>query len=204
MMKIARLIVLFCCLLVGNALAGHTPDPMIILQKVSTDMVASLQKNRAELKKNPILVRQLVNKIVVPHAYLAGMSRAVLGRDAWTKATPAERESFQKAFKDVVINTYEYALNAYTNETIKFDPIRGGYEGKTMLSVQSYVIRSDGPPVSLSYNILLKEGQWLLFDLNVEGISMLQSFRSQLASQLASGKSVGQIAKDLEKHSGSR
>ncbi len=195
-MKVSRVIVLLCCFFVGNAFAA-TPNPMVMLQKISNQMVQSLHKNRARLKGNSRLVHRLVNNIIVPHADIAGMSRAVLGRNAWNKSSSSQRRAFQRAFKDVVINTYESALNAYTNETIKFRPLRGGYQGKTMLQVQSRVVRQDGPPVSLNYRVVLKRGRWLLYDLNVEGISMLRSFRSQFASQLSRGLSVSQITANL-------
>ncbi len=197
-MKLSRIVAFLCCFFVGTAFAA-TPNPMVMLQKISNKMVQSLHKNRSQLKNNPKLVYRLVNSIIVPHADIARMSRAVLGRNAWNSASSSQRRAFQSAFKNVVINTYESALNAYTNETIKFDPLRESYQGKTRLQVQSYVIRADGPPVSLNYRVVLKGGRWLLYDLNVEGISMLQSFRAQFASQLSSGQTVSQITNNLRK-----
>lgn len=197
-MKKFRYLAILLSFVVSLAVAA-TPNPMEMLQNVSNQMVAALHQNKSRIKSNPKYVHGLVNRIVVPHADVAGMSRAVLGRNAWNSASVSARSAFQKAFKTVVINTYESALNAYTNETIKFDPMRGSYQDKKTVQVQSYVVRSDGPPVSLNYHVVLKGGRWLLYDLNVEGISMLQSFRAQFSSQISSGKSVGQIAQDLER-----
>lgn len=199
-MKISRITAFLCCFFIGTVFAA-TPNPMVMLQTISNKMVQSLRQNRPQLKSNPKLVYRLVNSIIVPHADVAGMSRAVLGRNAWNSASASQQRAFQSAFKDVVINTYESALNAYTNETIKFNPLRESYEGKTQLQVQSYVIRQDGPPVSLNYRVVLKGGRWLLFDLNVEGVSMLQSFKAQFASQLSRGMTVAQITNNLRKRS---
>lgn len=188
------LIGLYCSV----AIAANTQDPMTMLQSVSDQMIAALKKERPNLKKNPNLVYQLTNKILVPHADVAGMSRSVLGREAWQSATPAEQKAFTQAFKDVVIRTYSGALSAYTDQTIKFYPLRGGYTGKRTIEINSQIIRQDGPPVPVNYRLAFLNGEWKVYDLNVEGVSLLQSFRSQLSSELSQGKTVAQITEDLQ------
>lgn len=190
----------FLVLFFANGLmaANSPPDPMIMLRVISDNMLISLKKERPRLKKNPTLVYNMVNKILVPHADVLGMSRSVLGREAWMSATPAQQQAFANAFKDVVIRTYASALNAYTDETIVFEPIRGGYLNSNRIEVQSRILRDEGPPIPVSYRLALKNNQWVLYDLSVEGISLLQSFRAQLSSELSQGKSVAQITKDLQ------
>lgn len=191
---ITLLIGLYC----SFAVAASAQDPMAMLQSVSDQMIAALKKERPNLKKDPSLIYQLTNRILVPHADVAGMSRSVLGREAWQNATPAEQKAFTQAFKDVIIRTYSGALNAYTDETIKFHPLRGGYAGKRTVEISSDIIRTDGPSVPVNYRLALLNGEWKVYDLNVEGVSLLQSFRSQLSAELSQGKTVGQIAEDLQ------
>lgn len=187
-------------LLLSTAAMAATPDPMIMMRSMSDQMLSTLKKERANLKKDSELLYSLVNKIVVPHVDTAGMARSVLGRTVWQEATAAEQSAFIEAFKRVVVNTYSSALNAYTDETINFFPIRGGYEGQQRIKVNSEVIRSDGPPIAVNYSLALFKTVWKVYDLNVEGISLLQSFRAQFSEQIAQGKNITQITQELRQH----
>lgn len=180
--------------------ADNTPDPMIMLKQTTDTLLASLQANKTKLKADPAYVYSIVNQVLLPKVDVNIMSMSVLGRNAWAQATPGQRQQFTKAFTTTVVKTYASALNAYTNETIQFYPIRGGYQGKQILQVNSQVVRRNGPPVPVSYSLVLQNGQWRVYDLNVEGISLLQSFRSQFASQLAQGQTIAQIIANLQAH----
>lgn len=196
MKKIVCFWCLISCLWLGVAMA--TPDPIALLQSISDQMLAGLKRERPNLKQDPTIVYRLVNKILVPHADVPGMSRSVLGREAWQNASSADQKAFTSAFKDLVIRTYSSALNAYTDESVEFLPLRGGYEGKTMVEVSSSIVRSDGPSVPVNYRLILVGGVWKLYDLNVEGVSLIQSFQSQFAEEIAQGRTVGEIAKTLK------
>lgn len=199
-MKLKRLgIIVLAFFVTSVAIAAEAPNPMVMMKSVSDQMLASLKQNRPKLKANPRLVYRLVDDILLPHVDVMGMSRSVLGRRAWTSASQGQQKEFSKAFTNVVVNTYASALNAYTNETIQFYPIRGGYQGKSRISVYSKILRNDGPPVPVSYSLALINGEWKVYDLNVEGVSLLQSFHAQFASALSQGKTVAQLTRDLQK-----
>jgi phospholipid transport system substrate-binding protein len=72
--------------------------------------------------------------------------------------------------------------------------------GMKRIEVTSKIIRSDGPPIAVNYRLVYKEGVWLVYDFSVEGISMIQSFRSQFAEELSSGMSIDTLTAKLEKH----
>jgi phospholipid transport system substrate-binding protein len=184
----------------GVAFAASSPNPMVMLKNITGNLLSSLSKNQVKLRANPTYVYSIVNRILLPKVDVQVMSMTVLGRNGWYRATPSQRTQFTKAFTTTVVKTYASALNAYTNETIKFYPIRGGYQGRTVLQVNSQILRPDGPPVPVSYSLVLRNGNWKVYDLNVEGISLLQSFRSQFASQLAQGYSVAKIIQTLKSH----
>jgi phospholipid transport system substrate-binding protein len=179
-----------------NSMA-QAPDPMVMLKSVSDQMIGSLKKNRSRLKRNPKLIFKLVDRILLPYVDQAGMSRSVVGRRTWTRASKAQQRQFVRLFTNVVIDTYASALNAYTDESIRFYPIRGGYQGKKRIEVHSKVIRDDGPAVSVNYRLALKRNKWFIYDLNVEGVSLLQSFRAQFSAQISQGKTLADLNKIL-------
>lgn len=178
-------------------------SPLEMLQPTSDQMLSALKSNRATLKSDPATVYRIVNQILVPHVDLDMMSRLVLGRNIWMSATPEQRQRFKKEFTRLVINTYSAALASYTNETVKFMPIRGGYEGRSRVQVQSQIVRQDGPPVAVNYRLQNVGGDWLVYDFTVEGVSMIESFRSQFAEDLSSG-SLDSLLEKMARHNSGR
>jgi phospholipid transport system substrate-binding protein len=200
-MKLIRTsIVAFFCLCASVTWAAGSASPMPMLKSTTGRLLISLKQNRAKLRSQPTFVYSLVRKILLPRVDVRVMSMTVLGRSGWYKATPSQRTQFTKTFTTTVIKTYASALNAYTDETVKFFPVRGGTRGRSVLQVNSQIIRPDGPPVPVSYSVVLRSRVWKIYDLTVEGISLLQSFRSQFASQLAQGDSVAKIIANLKRH----
>lgn len=161
--------------------AQSSPTPM--LENTAKQILTSLQANKAQLKQNPNVIYQTVERALLPQVDVEGMSRSVLGRQAWMKASAAERQQFSQAFTKLVIRTYASPLAEYTDETIKFLPIRGSLESR-FLRVNSLIVRSNGKNIPLAYSLVNKNGQWKIYDLSVEGVSLLQSFRSQFAQAL--------------------
>lgn len=181
-MKTIKFLVLSVALFINQSLwAQSSPVPM--LQETANQILSTLKQNRATLKNNRQIIFQAVERYLLPNVDVNGMSRSVLGRQAWNKATPAERAQFSRAFTQLVIRTYATPLAEYTDETIKFSPVHGSLEQR-FLRVNSMIVRSKGNSIPLNYSMVSQNGQWKIYDLSVEGVSLLQSFRSQFAQAL--------------------
>jgi len=161
--------------------AQSSPIPM--LENAANQIITTLKQNKSSLKSDHHIIYQAVERYLLPLVDVSGMSRSVLGRQAWNKATPSERQQFSKEFTQLVIRTYANPLAEYTDETVKFLPIRGSVNGR-FLRINSVVMRSSGQNIPLSYSLVSKNGQWKVYDLSVEGVSLLQSFRSQFNQAL--------------------
>jgi phospholipid transport system substrate-binding protein len=182
----------FLLLLAFGVTAFAQPSPIPMLQSTSDQMIAALQQNKASLNK-PGVVYGLTRRILLPHVDTAGMARSVLGKDVWAGATSAQRQRFTDQFIMLLIRTYSAAFAAYTNEKVQFMPLRGDISGQTFTEAESQIIRQGGPAVSVSYRLVLQKGQWKLYDFSVDGVSMIESFRSQFADQLSQGNLDGLI-----------
>lgn len=176
-------------------------DPVNVLQSIADQMIQALKENKASLKTNPSVVYSYANKFVVPHADLAEMSKRVLPPDVWGRATPEQRAQFQKEFTTLLVRTYASALADYRDEVVKFYPVRGGYAGKSSVRVNSQIIRSNGPSIPVNYRLLWSDGEWKLYDMSVEGVSLLESFRSQFADKLATGD-INDLIRAISAHTG--
>ncbi|MDI9818347.1 MULTISPECIES: phospholipid-binding protein MlaC [unclassified Legionella] len=200
MKGIQSLVVAVVLLLNQHLWAQESPLPM--LEGTANQIISTLKQNKADLKNNPQIIHQAVERYLLPKVDVSGMSRSVLGRQAWNKASAAEKQHFSSAFTQLVIRTYASPLAEYTDEKIKFLPIRGSLEGK-FLRVNSVIMRSNGQNIPLTYSLVSKNGSWKIYDLSVEGVSLLQSFRSQFAEALRNS-SMQEIIKKLRQQSANK
>jgi len=175
--------------------AQSSPVPM--LENVAQKIITTLKNNKSQLKDNPVIIRKAVRQYLLPVVDTRGMARSVLGRQAWNNATSTERNQFIHAFTKLVIRTYANPLAEYSDETIQFLPVRGSINGR-FVRVNSIIKRSNGQNVPLSYSLIAKNGSWKIYDLSVEGVSLLQSFRSQFSHALQSS-SMKSLIQQLEK-----
>lgn len=189
----------FVLLLAVTTVYAAGGGPVDMLQSVSNSMLNGLKQNKATLKKNPGVVYALARRIIVPHADLTQMSKRVLPAKTWNSASSAQRSDFQREFTTTLIRTYASALASYNDQTITFYPVRGGYADRQTVSVRSQINSPSGSPVSVTYSLIRSGGSWKLIDMTVEGVSMLQSFRSQFADQLSRGD-MAELLAVLKRH----
>ncbi len=162
-----------------NVQAEGSGDPVGMLRSVANNMIAGLKAHQATLKTKPQIVYQLAYRYVVPNADLDAMSRSVLPPATWNNATAAQKAQFKKEFTATLIRTYASALTSYRDQTIEFYPPRGSY-GNTV-EVSSRISSPDTDPVNVSYRLIRQGGGWKLYDMSVEGVDMLESFRAQFS-----------------------
>ncbi len=159
-------------------------DPVAMLQQTSNQMISALKQNKATIKTNPKLVESLARQIILPHVDTSAMSQLALGRTAWQNATSSQRQAFVSQFTTMMIRTYSSALAAYSNQSVTFLPVRGGTDNLTRVQVNSQIIQPGGPAIPVSYRLLNRSGSWKVYDMSVDGISLVQSFRAQFANQI--------------------
>ena len=175
--------------------ADSSPIPM--LENVANQIISTLKNNKSNLKSNHQVIHQAVERYLLPVVDLPGMSRSVLGRQAWHSASASERQQFTQAFTKLVILTYASPLAEYKDETVKFLPLRGEANGK-FIRVNSLIVRTNGQNIPLTYSLVAKNGQWKIYDLSVEGVSLLQSFHSQFG-QVLQNSSMSDLISQMNK-----
>lgn len=174
--------------------------PVTFLKATTDELLATLNRDRAQIQKNPRLIYKVVHEILIPKVDTYSMAQSVLGPTQWKKLSVSEQKTFEKEFIELVIRTYSSALSAYKNETVKFYPLRGDTAGQNRVQVRSVVLREDGNRVLVNYWLSLQaNNEWKVYDMSVEGVSLLESFRSQFASEL-SKQDFPTFLKNLQSH----
>lgn len=175
-------ICLFIVTLFGCGIAQAAQSPLDMLQQTSDQMLSALKQSST---RDTNTIYGIIKRILLPNVDLDTMSRSVVGANYWNSATPQQRVEFKNEFTHFVAQTYSSALAAYKDEKIKFYPIRGGVSGNRV-QVNSSIIQGNGQNIAVTYQLLQTNGQWKIYDFSVEGVSLIQNYRSQFADVLAS------------------
>jgi len=185
------------CILCISTLALAAPSPVDMLQGLSNQLLSSLSQIT---NRNDQALYGLVKKVLLPHVDLNGMSVLVVGK-YWAGATPTQRTQFEQEFTHFVTRTYSSALNSYQNEKVRFFPIRGGVTGNRV-QVNSAIDQTNGQSVSVSYRLVLLGGSWKVYDFSVEGVSIVENYRSQFADVLRTNGLSGLIQRLQQQNQG--
>jgi phospholipid transport system substrate-binding protein len=156
--------------------------PQELVQKVAEDTLRDLDANRAEYKKNPKKVRELVDKNMLPHFDTAYAAQLVLAKH-WRTATPEQRKRFVEAFYQSLLQNYGEALLEFTPDRLRILPFQGKPDD-TVVTVRSEVRRDNGSRVPVNYSLRKTPQGWKAFDVTIEGISYVKSFRTDFAAEI--------------------
>lgn len=167
-----------------NAQPRPNEPPEEMLDRVTNEMITSLRANDQSLKQDPQMIYDIINRILVPYVDWNTMAKWVLGRSAWSQASDAQRREFSKEFKNLIIRTYASTLRAYNNQAIEYLPIRGGYEGKNRIQIDSMIRENGKEPIKVTYRLIQSGDTWKVYDIIIEGVSLLKGFQSQFSSEI--------------------
>jgi phospholipid transport system substrate-binding protein len=180
------IILLSSALFVLNAVAASTaspqPGPEQLVKQTADQVLSKLQQERPELKAHPDKIYNLVKDIILPHFDFKRMSQWVLGAN-WRRATAEQRDHFLTEFRDLLVNTYGYALLRYENENIQYLPTRGN-PASGRVEVRTQIQQPEGTSIPVDYQLYKKQGEWKVFDLSIDGMSLVTNYRSSFADQI--------------------
>jgi len=162
--------------------AGTQLGPQELVTKVAQDTLKDLDAHRAEYKQNPKRVRELVDKNMLPHFDTAYAAQLVLAKH-WRTATPEQRKRFVEAFYQSLLQNYGEALLEFTPDRLKILPFQGKAED-TVATVRSEVRRDNGQRVPVNYSLRKTADGWKAFDVQIEGVSYVKSFRTDFGSEI--------------------
>ncbi|MGE3318109.1 MAG: phospholipid-binding protein MlaC [Candidatus Berkiella sp.] len=179
------------------AVAEEQPD--VMLQRVTQEMITALRQHDKALQQKPEKIYDIIETILVPHIDWMAMSRWVVGRSAWQNASEDQRKRFVVQFKELLIRTYASTLRAYNNQTIKYLPIRGGTQNKQRVQVASLIKEPGREPIRVTYRLVNQGSQWQVYDISIEGVSLLKGFQSQFETEIQQN-GLDQLIINLREH----
>jgi phospholipid transport system substrate-binding protein len=183
--------------------APATPGlgPQELMEKVSRDLLRDLDADRPALAKDPARLRALVDKHLLPHFDTNYASQLVLGK-YWRTATEAQRKRFIEAFYGTLMADYGDALLEFTADRLKILPFHGDPAANSA-TVRTEVKRSDGTPVPVNYTLRRTPQGWKAWDVTIEGISYVKSFRTDFGTEIDQ-KGLDAVIQRLETQNANR
>jgi phospholipid transport system substrate-binding protein len=157
-------------------------NPSDLVQSTAQGILKDLDANREAYRKDPNKVGQLVDKWLLPHFDTEYASRLVLGR-YWRDASADQRQRFVDAFYHSLLNNYGTALAEFTADRLKVFPSKPD-PGATNATVRSEVKRDNGDRLAVNYELRKTPQGWKAYDVNIDGISYVKSYREDFGAQI--------------------
>lgn len=175
----------------GPAALAADEAPDVLIKRTSTEVLDTIKADKAIQSGDTKKIIALVDAKIMPHVNFTRMTAATVGRN-WRQATPEQQKRLQDEFKILLVRTYSGALSQVKDETINVKPLRAA-PADTEVIVRTEVIgRSE--PIQLDYRMEKAAGGWKIYDLNVLGVWMVETYRTQFAQEISAKGVDGLIA----------
>jgi phospholipid transport system substrate-binding protein len=173
-------------------------DPGKLIETAAQAMLSDLDAHRAEYRKEPAKINDLVDRILLPHFDTSYSARLVLGRH-WNPATPEQRQRFIDGFYHSLLNNYGTALLDFTGDRLKVFPYKSDAGANANnATVRTQVRKDDGSTVAVNYSLHRTDQGWMAWDVIIEGISYVKSFRDDFGAEIDQ-KGLDAVIDRLEK-----
>ena len=173
-----RTILLSLILLLGApaALAQET-NPEQLVQKITNEVLAAVKSDKQLAAGDKQKALKLAEEKVLPYIDFEEATRLAVGR-SWTKATPEQKKQLVTEFRNMLVRTYSNALGEYEGQTLKILPSRKS-DAPDEATVRTQYLRQGAPPLPIDFQMLKKDGGWKVYDIAVEGVSLVLTYRSE-------------------------
>jgi phospholipid transport system substrate-binding protein len=181
------------------ALAQGQQSPDSLVKQVADDVLGALREDPDLRDGNQTKMAQLIEQKIAPHFAFDRMTRLAVGK-AWRQATDAQRKDLMEQFRRLLVRSYSAAWTAYENIVVEIKPLRM-QPGDDDVVVKTEIKRlGDAPPVPVNYSMFKTDSTWKVYDVSVEGVSLLTTYRSSFAEEIRKGGIDGLIKSLREKN----
>lgn len=179
------LMVILCLALFGSSMAhaadkvGETPDALI--QRISQEVLETAKKDKDIQSGNEQKIRGLVESKILPHIDFQLMTKMAMANN-WKNATPKQQQELVQQFSNLLIYTYSNALSQVKDQTLEYKtPL---YDGDSDVVVRSQVLSSRGEPIQLNYHLTKEAGSWKIYDINVLGAWLIETYKGSFRAEV--------------------
>jgi phospholipid transport system substrate-binding protein len=179
---------MYCSLAIAHA-EGLAPDVLIrnTVQEVTTIIKQDKDIQAGDQKK----INALVDAKVLPNFDFERMTQLAVGK-YWRSATPEQKQALVTEFRNMLVRTYTKVFSVYRDQTVEVKPLKMA-DGDSEVTVKTIISKTGSQPIPVDYEMKLASDGWKVFDISIEGVSMVMSYRGTFSSQIQDGGIDGLI-----------
>jgi len=188
------------CLLAIVALTANAADDhpaQVLVVDSTTALIDVLKKEGERIKTDKAFLDEQIAKYVVPHVDFDTMTKLAVGK-SWKQADEKQKVELVKEFKSLLLNTYTNALTEYSGESIEFQPFKAEKRDDRAV-VRSVFKQASGSSIPVQYKLRDKDG-WLIYDIEVDQISLVTSYRTAFSNEIEKGGIEGLLQTMIDKN----
>lgn len=164
------------------AAAAEFPAPDALARSVTDEVLTIVRADKEIQAGNQKKVLELVESKVLPHFNFLRMTQLAMGKN-WRQASAEQQAELAREFRALLVRTYTAAFTQYKNETIEYRPLRLMSDDSDVV-VKSLVKRGGGQPVAIDYNMEKTSQGWKVYNVKIEGISLVENYRNTFNSEV--------------------
>ncbi|MEY4719017.1 MAG: hypothetical protein RL563_1635 [Pseudomonadota bacterium] len=180
---------------VSNVGAADLVVPQKIIEDTSNQLKSRMQD--PGFTKDFRKINEFVNTVIYPHADFDLISSLVLGK-LWKDATLEEKDRFKKEFQTLLIRTYSRAFVEFKDWSIRFLPVNPE-EDERKVMVKTEILQPGLQPIAVNYRMLNSKGEWKVYDILIEGVSLVTNYRTSFKNEVERTGSLHEVINQLAK-----
>jgi len=175
--------------LTGAAVAQEAPD--VFIKRISQEVLETAKSDKDIQSGNQQKILDVVQSKILPNVDFQRMTALAAGR-YWREATPDQQKRLTEEFRDLLVYTYAGAIAQIRDQQLEFKPMRND-PSDTDVEVRSQVVQQRGEPIQLNYRLAKSGNTWKIYDLNVLGAWLVETYKGNFASEISKGGVDGLI-----------
>lgn len=198
MKKMSKFLIGLCMSmgLILSVQAQEAPDALV--KRLSTEIIDAAKTDKDIQSGNRQRINELVETKVLPHINFERMTSLAVSKN-WRTATPEQQKQLVNEFRTLLIHTYSGAITQIRDQRVEFKPFRSAPED-TEVEVKSLVIQTRGEPLQLSYRLEKTAAGWKIFDINVLGAWLVETYKGSFSAEVSKNGVDGLIKTLVEKN----
>jgi phospholipid transport system substrate-binding protein len=179
----------------ANAVSAELIEPQRVIEETSSQLKMRMQD--PGFTKDFRKINEFVHSVIYPHADFDLISSLVLGK-LWKEAAEAEKDAFKKEFQTLLIRTYSRAFVEFKEWSVRFLPITPD-EDERKVMVKTEILQPGLQPIAVNYRMLHTKGEWKVYDILIEGVSLVTNYRTSFKNEVERTGSLQEVINQLAK-----
>lgn len=163
------------------ALAAEVVDPDVLIKNTVKEVLEVVRQDK-DIRDNQKKLLALVDAKVLPHFDFTHMTRLAVGR-AWRSATSEQQKALETEFRNLLVRTYTKAFTVYRDQSVEVKPFKMP-GGATDVTVKTVIIQPGAQSIPVNYDMEKTDNGWKVYDLTVEGVSLVNTHRGSFAEKI--------------------